>query len=456
MVMESAETLMYEEEGFRDKRPGKVNELCKYLFPVMNEIHETDYSERFWSILLKGYATTCVNRELLMSDHVLSARPVISPINGWELPTRKERWNARIREVAIAFYKRHPMYKVNQILKEKDNICVGIRGKVFEEFGLGTYCPAYHSISSFFLDYGLRKNLKSIAAREASIFKKNVLLQLPRYLVEDFKKNISKIELYEPQKKIFHAEHLAGIFDLIIALYVDQGAKYYKYQLGGFMGETKSSVTPEKYIGIDKLRTYGWKIHEKDEPHVAYRLEQFRNGFDYFTPDKTFDACIVYNQIDMANKNRYKTISNELFENLDFNKYPHLLLRPRGKTRKLDNSSELSFLNPPPPVDIDQGKKPMHEIVKASRIMVQLSLPSTNFLECVYVDHPIVAIFTVSDPTEIIKPYYQFFLDQNVMHNDIDSLVKHLNSVDVESWWNKVTSEPMYREFKNKFAREVE
>lgn len=446
---------MYKVPGFIENRPYKIIELCEFLTPVMNELHKTDYSFRFWATLLKDYAKSCVNRELLMSDRILDTRPYIKPIDGWELPSRKDRWQARIRELAMAVYDRHPISEINQILKKNDNICVGIRGSEFEHFGLGTCCPAYHSRSSFFLNSALRNRLETVAERENSTFRKNAILQLPRYYVEDFKKNISKIDLYEPQKKIFHAEHLNGMMDLIIALYVEHGAKYYKYQLGAWAGEVNSSMTPEKYIDIDKLRTYGWKIHEKDEPHVAYRLEQFSRSYNKFTPAGLHDLCIVYNQVNISNRERYKTISETLFKRLDFQKYPKVLLRPRGATKKLDSSGELTFLNPPSNVVIGKGKRPMCEIVKASRIMVHLTLPSTNFLECIYTDHPIVAILTVTDPTEIIKPYYQFFLDQKVMHRDIHSLIFHLNSVDIGTWWEEVINEPMYREFKHTFAREV-
>ncbi|NGP78150.1 hypothetical protein G3570_16020 [Balneolaceae bacterium YR4-1] len=446
---------MYEVPGFYQNRPGKVIELCEYLTKVMNEIHGTGYSFRFWVILLEDYAWLCVNRELQMSEQIIRSRPAITPINGWELPNWKDRWRERVRQMAKAFYKGNSMNKINNILEVNKNICVGIRGKELERFGLGTYCPAYYNISSFILDTGLRKKLKSIAESEDSIFRKNVILQLPRYYVEDFKKNISKINLFEPHKKIFHAEHLSGMMDLIIALYLEHGAKYYLYQLGCNFGEKVGSPSPITYIKIDKLRTFGWKIHDKDEPHVAYRLEQFSRCYKEYKTNEHYDICIVYNQVNIANKKSYKKISELFFKKIEYKKYPDIILRPRGYTRKMNNSGQLRYLNKPERISIDRGMRPIHELVKASRVMVHLNIPSTNFLECVYVNHPVVAICNVDNPTEIVKPYYRFFKEMHVFHDNMESLVEHLNSVDLGSWWEKVTGYPMYKEFKHKFARKV-
>jgi hypothetical protein len=58
-------------------------------------------------------------------------------------------------------------------------------------------------------------------------------------------------------------------------------------------------------------------------------------------------------------------------------------------------------------------------------------------------------------PTNIVKPYYDFLLKQGVIHNNFISLVEHLNKIDLDEWWAALIKEPMYLQFKNEFLRKV-
>lgn len=71
-----------------------------------------------------------------------------------------------------------------------------------------------------------------------------------------------------------------------------------------------------------------------------------------------------------------------------------------------------------------------------------MKVPSTNFLECVYVDQP----------TDLVKPHYQFLSEVGVLHSYIQPLSQHLNRIDVENWWCEVKNRAEYREFKNQLT----
>ena len=97
----------------------------------------------------------------------------------------------------------------------------------------------------------------------------------------------------------------------------------------------------------------------------------------------------------------------------------------------------------------------MAEITAKSRLVIQFNIPATNFMECLYVDHPTIGLLSNDQPTEIVKPYYSFFTQQGVMHENFESLVDHLNKVDIDEWWGALIKEPMYQQFKNEFLRQV-
>ena len=444
--------LMIHVPGFKAKRPGKILELCEHLSPVMNEIHRKNYSTRFWTTLLKYYATTCVNREGLLSGELMDTKPFLLPINAWELPTRQQVKEKNILYLGKVFLKNSGLEKVHQILKNHENICLGPRGKELADYGIGAFCPTHYPLL-IKGDRTPRRKLLKIAGRVDSIFMRNVIMQIPKFYVEFFEKVHQKIKVFNPEKKVFHAEHIPLFMELLVALYVENGSKFYNYQLGGFIGETKTSLSPVKYRTIDKHRTYGWKIHEKDEPHFAYRLESFKKTYQKANPGFLASILLCYNSINAKNKKRYADLSRFFFNNINTQKYSRILLRPRGVSRKMDNSKQLAFLQTPKFVQVDKGMKPMAEITKGAEIVVHWNHPSTNFLECVFVDHPVVAILTNDEPTEIIKPYYAFFLEQKVMHKNIESLLDHLNQTDIPGWWARLTQMPEYKEFKNKFAR---
>lgn len=84
-----------------------------------------------------------------------------------------------------------------------------------------------------------------------------------------------------------------------------------------------------------------------------------------------------------------------------------------------------------------------------------MTYPSTNTLECMYVDHPVVAILENYNPSEIVEPYYKFFLDKGVFHYTMYSLTKHLNEMNVDTWWSDIVNHETYKNFKKEFIRSV-
>jgi len=57
-------------------------------------------------------------------------------------------------------------------------------------------------------------------------------------------------------------------------------------------------------------------------------------------------------------------------------------------------------------------------------------------------------------PTDIVKPYYHYFMEKKVLHTSIESVAGHLNSVRTDLWWDGIKRSEEYIGYKNRFAGE--
>jgi putative transferase (TIGR04331 family) len=342
-------------------------------------------------------------------------------------------------------------------MKRCKKISFGPRGKEFEVYGLSNYVESV-SFPLWIGNRSKRQRLNSIAENEPNIFLKNVLLQMPLYHVEGFSMILEKVpKLEHPEAYEFHFEHGDSFFmEMLVAYYVEYGARAIMYQLGAFIGEVDYlTINPVMYAKIDEHRTYGWKINEKDVPHAAYRLEEFSKLCSSYKESEKYDILIVYNNnaVEKEIFAQYKINSHYLFENLKAIQSKKLLLRPRGKSKKLDSSKDLLMMNPPSNSEIDKGMAPLAQLVAMSKLVIHWEVPATNFLECIYIDKPVVGIIQNIDPTEFVMPHYNNLKRLGILHDDVFSLVHHLNNCDWNKWWEEVIVNPHYLLFKNTFTK---
>jgi len=108
-------------------------------------------------------------------------------------------------------------------------------------------------------------------------------------------------------------------------------------------------------------------------------------------------------------------------------------------------------------VAIDNGQQSIAAMVKRSKIVLIFTYewPQTNFSECLYVDHPVVSIVEGLNCTSIFKPYYDFFIEQKVYHESSESLIEHLNTMNIDEWWSNLIRMEEYQAFKHTFLRKV-
>jgi len=76
-------------------------------------------------------------------------------------------------------------------------------------------------------------------------------------------------------------------------------------------------------------------------------------------------------------------------------------------------------------------------------------------MEYIFMKYATAGILNSDEYTDIIKPYYNFFLERGVLHYNLESLLKHLNRISIEDWWETVTHHEKFHDYRNSFTRAV-
>lgn len=431
-------------------------EICSVLGKALNEVHGVTYSQRFWEILLMQYAGITLSQNKMFNDPNFSYPPSLEEINGLAPPSFKLKLKHDILKVAKRMRALNSFKQTRKLLAAENSLSVGFHPlpEVTEE--LGKPIPIDNVL--FFLSKGdnvARQRADAIAEKQPDVYFKNAIKRLPKIYVEYFQQIIAGIPVVSPEKKVFHV-HLPCLYNkFMIALYVEKGAKLYWYQHGAFYGEVEGGGHNLEGRLADEFRSWGWKIGENNRPWKAYRLEYYARLYRAATKEKKYDFVISFPELFTQVEDKYRVWADYFLANISREKYDRFLARPRPLNKIFNHAHYLHFMKHDKRVVVDSGLTKMPEIVAQSRMVIQTMIPGTNFLECIYTNHPTVGILQNDAPTEIVKPYYQFFFDQGVFHNDFESLVRHLNNIDIETWWAGVMQQPVYQEFKERFANQV-
>ena len=433
-------------------------ELFQKLPIVMNRIHGTDFSERFWKIILERHVNAVISRKGNLGQNAIKRRPDLFPFNKRGIPCRKEIIKQRVIDFVKHLKSRKYRKQIKRTLEKDDKVRIGFfEYPELDTERIGERLPVFHPFPITFGDKNKRSAVNKIAAEQEDVYFSNVVRELPRIAVEHFEQIYNSIDLFSPHKKEIHLHTTQSTFnEYLIAKYVEHGAKLIWYQHGCNYGEFKSIAAHHfEHSVSDEYRTWGWKIKEKDVPWKAYRLEKFRQDYPDTSVRKDCDLLIAYSTINAGIIEEFKYVTDYLLTNLDPAKYGAILARPQPSNKIHSHRRELGFIEDDRVIKTS-GLAPMAKDMARCRVVLQMKVPSTNFLECLYVDHPTIGLLHNDHPTEIIEPYYDFFKRAGVLHDSLESLVMQLNTVNVESWWREVTDRREFRDFKKRFARAEE
>lgn len=426
------------------------------LVKVMNHIHGVNYSYRFWKIIMGDYVNALVSIKPFLEKTALTASAPLQPVNSHYLPGFKQRLMARLPALIKHFKTPGSKSKVFELLRKHNDISIGLPDLDIVKKETGEPLTLYYPVFPGTGNTGKRKRANSLALEYDDTFHRNMVKQLPRIYVEYFDRLYNEIPLYAPEKKTFHSHGLPSFYSaLIIAKHINNGAKLYSYQHGAYYGEMIGHNSHFNECSVaDEFRSWGWAIRENDVPWKAYRMEKFLLEYRDYPRTNEYDFLMCYPDVFHANYDYFKGITDYWLQNLDAGKYKKFMARPRPMNRMFSHANRLSFINDKR-VFIDSGLGSMAEATAKCKLVIQFTIPATNFMECLYVDHPTMGLLDNDQPTSIVKPYYDFFMQQGVMHNSFESLVAHLNKINVDEWWASLIKEPMYLQFKNEFLRKV-
>lgn len=436
----------------------KISErIIEELVKVMNHIHEVNYPYRFWKILMGEYVNALVSIKYILEKEELNRAPYLFPLNSHHLPTFKQKLMARLPSVIKHYKNPGTRSRILTILRTENNIRIALPDieAVQKDIG-GANMPVYYPLFPGRGNTYKRKRAEQLVSNYTDVFFRNMIRQMPQVYVEYFDGLFNKIPLHNPEQKVFHTHGMPGFYNsLIIAKYLNNGAKLYYYQHGAYYGEMvgHNSHFNESSVA-DEFRSWGWHIRENDVPWKAYRMEKFRLLYDKCPRTSEYDFLMCYPDVYHANHDFFKGVTDHLLQHIDAGRYKKFMARPRPNNRMFSHAGRLSFIKDSR-VFIQSGLGSMAAATAKSRMVIQFTIPATNFMECLYVDHPTIGLLDNNDPTEQVKPYYEFFIQQGVMHKNFESLVEHLNKINIEEWWAALVQQPMYQQFKNEFIRKV-
>ncbi len=429
--------------------------LFRELRTVLNEVHGMNASLRFWKLIAEDHLLAEVLRKDNLREDVWSGNPEwFAVVNFSNFPTTRE----KIRNVGGHVYRflrtRKVKAKIERQLKDCDEIYIGFNRLPVPE-AKDKNAAIINRHYPFIFGKGKKKKrevLNKIANQYESRFLGNIMRRIPKIYVENFHKLYEAVELYNPKEKTFHVHLTDSLFEtMMIAKYTEEGSKLIWYQHGCYYGEVV-----HKYRGYfehstgDLFRTWGYRDHEIDEPWSAYKLEAFKQKLRATSPKKSYELMICYSAIG-GKKKKVKKATNYILKELDPARFKNILARPRPVNSRVSASKQFDFISDERVTVAPDGSS-IAEQVSASAIVLQMRVPSTNFLECIYCDQPVIGLLDNDQPTEIIKPYYSFFLSAGILHRNIESAVEFLNKLDLEIWWDKVIKRIEYQEYKRTFV----
>jgi len=447
-------------ETLGEKSPLRIelsDKLRELLADVLNEVHDKDYSQRFWALILEDYITSVLTlKDALENDKGISKYDKY-PINSHTFLSFKDSLREDLKILIKYWIDRSNHAELREILKSNDHVNLGFPAVDLPGNELGAELPKLIYYVTGLKGRKKRKKVTRLSKQISDPFLKNAVYRLPKLYVEFLGTILDSVPLFRPSYKTFHVHNIRSLYDrFLIAQYVEKGAKLIWYQHGSHYGEYNHEYLHHlEHSVADEFRTWGWQIKEKDRPWKAYRLEKFRQEYDRYTNSAKNDLLIIYPKMYPVYRQHSMDATEQLVKYLNFDTYKNVIARPRPVHKKHGHESELSFIADEK-IRISSGLTCVAKEVSESRLVLQMNVPGTNFLECIYADHPVTGILTNTDPTDTIKPYYTFLLEKGVLHKTPESLVHFLNTTDLESWWSELQQEKVYQQFRKTYAANCE
>ena len=171
---------------FFESRSEAVLATCAWLGPIMNRVHGTQFSEKFWTRALLEYAVAAYNQKAHFDEESFRYPISFEAINGWAPPDRKK----IIQDVALTSLRSlKGAYSAKDIARSLLGVSRVAFGTRSEIFGLEL---AAAPLSFNWIPYlgrpdsKVRKSLRTASQDAPTLHYRNVCRNVPRLYVEFF------------------------------------------------------------------------------------------------------------------------------------------------------------------------------------------------------------------------------------------------------------------------------
>lgn len=431
------------------------DKLFDLLHEVLNDVHDVAFSNRFYRILLEDHVRAVISCKKELKSGNLRASPDLFSLRISFIKSKRTKLELLGKRYIKHFLLKQNLSERTKIIDNHDHLTVGFsRYPDFishEDYGeLTSYAPLLHGSG----DKEKREKLKTISENITDPLLRNSIRLLPQFFIEHFQYVYNQIELIEPKKKTFHVLALRfHVYDSILfAKYIENGSQLIWYQTGAESAEFLYQYSRyHQYSISDEYRTWGWKMGDRDIPWIGYPLIKFKNNYQNYNEEKKYRFMLCYPKITSDNSAFYKECTEKLLHRIQPDKNNQVLIRPYPSANGKSSAAQFDYIKQNH-VKVGTSINPIAEDIASSKTVVQMVIPSTNFLECISIGKPSLGLLLNAHPTELIKPYYIYLTDKNVLHRDIESLANQMNSPDIHKWWSDLLQDEKMKEFRRTFT----
>lgn len=436
-----------------------TREFIQRNVDVLNELHGTNYSAHFWDILLYAYINKAIRFFKVLDESNLAigtySRSFAEP-NAYRLLFENKRFRLKNKLEILKHFSNKLSINIKSNTQISDNVkyvTIGHRKNELSKLGYGV---VYHDTNGQLLRNSSRTKKLIEISSNLSDLDRSVIRSLPKIFVEYLPSYLEVMPNLNYSDVIINGT-LHGSFEerVFLAHATDRGAKFHYYQDGEDNESIKNSLRFKRTLQLaDVYNSFGWVLNSKTVPFGAVRLLQFENKYKSSSVD--FDILIPLVPIEKNNRAYVKSVAKLFFDKIDQNKYGKIGVRPRSPSRRtslLNPKIDYKSLNFPSNIKITKGIGSSAEEVAKSRCVVNWFTPSTIFLECIFVNHPVFILKPLYPLTETFEPIYEKLKEMKIVHNDVESLCNHLNNINVEEWWAELSGSSEFKEIKNTIAK---
>lgn len=318
----------------------------------------------------------------------------------------------------------------------------------------------------------LRKELSDNALKiESDCLTKLIASLAFTYMPVSYLEGYDEIKLLDrPYKNVINPKciftsncfDVDDVFKVWLADQVSNGCKYIAGQHGNNYGTLKFMHPSVEEITSDDFLTWGWK--RKGNYIPAFNLKRSSGKkikHDSFGGLLLIEVCLghrIHSWDNTSEFSDYFRSQQDLVKSLPPKVKALLTVRLHGGYRATNWQDDKRWEEFDSAINIDCGNIKISKLYEKNRLVIH-SYDSTGMLETLSMNIPTLVFIQngLNDLVDEAKVHYQLLMEVGIIHDDIDSLLRHLDLVwdNVDEWWFSKIVQLKIREFCEIYSKSV-